>query len=112
MQLASLITAVALLLSVRGKFGVEIWAKCLTIRRLRLLANDRLAVFFKNYYKVITWDFIFLALGGQRPFWELRKCHRISKKCNSLLSPLFFAVQKLESVVKYVGLYFGDAKVL
>ena len=46
MQLASLITAVALLLlSVRGKFGVEIWAKCLTIRRLRLLATDLLAVF-------------------------------------------------------------------
>ena len=55
MQLASLITAVALLLlSVRGKFGVEIWAQCLTIRRLRLLANDRLAVFFKNYYKAVT----------------------------------------------------------
>ena len=49
MQLASLITAVALLLlSVRGKFGVEIWAKCLTIPRLRLLATDRLAFFFQD----------------------------------------------------------------
>ena len=55
MQRASLITAVALLLlSVRGKFGVEIWAKCLTIPRLRLLATDRLTVFFKNYYKAVT----------------------------------------------------------
>ena len=55
MQLASLISAVALLLlSVRGKVGVEIWAKCLTNRRLRLLATDRLDFFFKNYYKAVT----------------------------------------------------------
>ena len=46
MQLSSLISAVALLLlSVRGKFGVEIWAECLTISRLRLLASDQLEVF-------------------------------------------------------------------
>ena len=55
MQLSSLISAVALLLlSVRGKFGVEIWAECLTISRLRLLASDQLAVFFKLYYKAVT----------------------------------------------------------
>ena len=48
MQLSSLISAVALLLlSVRGKFGVEIWAECLTISRLRLLASDQLEVFFQ-----------------------------------------------------------------
>jgi hypothetical protein len=55
MQLASLISAVALLLlSVRGKFGVEIWAECLTISRLRLLATDQLECFFKIYYKAVT----------------------------------------------------------
>ena len=55
MQLSSLISAVALLLlSVRGKFGVEIWAECLTISRLRLWASDQLEVFFKQYYKAVT----------------------------------------------------------
>ena len=55
MQRASLIAAVALLLlSVRGKLGVEIWAQCLTIPRLRLLATDRLTVFFNFFYKAVT----------------------------------------------------------
>ena len=55
MQRASLIAAVALLLlSVRGKLGVEIWAQCLTIPRLRLLATDRLTVFFNMFYKAVT----------------------------------------------------------
>ena len=55
MQRASLIAAVALLLlSVRGKLGVEIWTQCLTLPRLRLLATDRLTVFFKNFYKAVT----------------------------------------------------------
>ena len=55
MHLASLISAIALLLlSVRGKVGVEIWARCLTIRQLRLLASDRFEVFFKTYLKAVT----------------------------------------------------------
>ena len=63
MQLASLISAVALLLlSVRGKFGVEIWAECLTISRLRLLASDQLEVFSR----CITKQWLSLcARGGQ-----------------------------------------------
>ena len=55
MQRASLVAAVALLLlSVRGKLGVEIWTQCLTLPRLRLLASDRSTVFFKDFYKAVT----------------------------------------------------------
>ena len=40
--------------------------------------------------KVIVWDCDFLALGGQRPFWELWKCHRISKKMHHSRGPARF----------------------
>ena len=55
MQQAALITAVALLyLSVRGKLGVELWAECLTVNHLRLLAQDRLKDFFDSFHKSVT----------------------------------------------------------
>ena len=46
--------------------------------------------------KVIVWDCVFLALGSQRPFWELWTCHR-------LLSRLQFAYfQEIRALEKSI----------
>ena len=51
MKLAEVITAVALLyLSVRGKTGVEVWAQCLTVKHLRLLAQDKFKAFVDQFH--------------------------------------------------------------
>ena len=55
MKLAALLSAIALLfLMVRGKVGVGLWAKCLTVNQLRLLASDQLDDFFKKYLKAVA----------------------------------------------------------
>ena len=62
--------------------------------------------------KVIVWKFVFLVLGGQRPFWELRQYGR---RCESVVKYVGRYGRRRESVVKYVGRYgrrrVGDAKV-
>ena len=55
--------------------------------------------------KVIVWDLFFSALSGQRPFWELRKCDKISKKTKGLIRYVDLYHWKYEGVVKNVGLY-------
>ena len=62
--------------------------------------------------EVIVWKFVFLGLGGQRPFFGLRKYGR---RCESVVKYVGLYGWRRENVVKYVGLYgrrrVGDAKV-
>ena len=54
---------------------------------------------------VIVWDLVFLALGGQRPFWELRKCHKILKNAKSAVKHMGLYPWSFKSVIKYLGPY-------
>ena len=62
--------------------------------------------------EVIVWKGVFLALGGQRPFWELRQYGR---RCESVVKYVGRYGRRRESVVKYMDRYgqrrVGDAKV-
>ena len=53
--------------------------------------------------KIIVWDFVFSALGGQRLFWEFRNYPKISKITKVSHSRLFLLSKSIE---KYYSLTF------
>ena len=93
MSLAQLLAAVALLLcSVRGKLGVEIWETCLTTARLRLLAANRLHLFFSVLYKAVTRHMRQKALQHKHVAHNEGRMHRTSG-----LNPLIACVRRAEA---------------